>query len=244
MTQQKNRGTGLAVAALPDHPALSARGLSAGFARRPYLSAVDFEIGHGEVVAVLGANGAGKTTLIMTLAGHLRARQGELRIDGHVVRSGLERRVRDERIALITQERCVFMTLTVRQNLRLARCPLDEALEMFPELEPHADRRVASLSGGQQQMLAVARALASRPRLVLADEVSLGLGPQVVDRLLGVLSSAASERGVAVAIVEQYVHKALQFSDRAYVMQRGRVALSGSSSDLSRNVDSITELYL
>ena len=137
----------------------------------------------------------------------------------------------------------MLMDLTTRENLRVSRCDLDRALALFPELEPHVDRRVGLLSGGQQQMLALARCLARRCRVLLVDELSLGLAPLVVDRLLRAVRVAADE-GVAVLLVEQHIHKALQVADRVLVMTRGRIALEGEANDLVNRLDDIQDAYL
>ena len=135
------------------------------------------------------------------------------------------------------------MTMTVADNLRVSGGDKALALELFPELEPHLDRRVSMLSGGQQQMLSLARALGRRPRILLADELSLGLAPLVVERLLDAVRAAADE-GIGVLLVEQHVHKALALADRAYVLRRGRVEMSGDAADLRGRVDEIQASYL
>jgi sulfate-transporting ATPase len=135
------------------------------------------------------------------------------------------------------------MELTVEENLRVSRCDRERALELFPELEPHLDRRVGLLSGGQQQMLALARSLARDPTLLVVDELSLGLGPIVVDRLLQVVRAAA-DRGIGVLLVEQHVHKAMQFADRIVVMRRGLVELAGTVAELHDRLHDIQDAYL
>jgi ABC-type branched-subunit amino acid transport system ATPase component len=135
------------------------------------------------------------------------------------------------------------MELTVEENLRVSRCDRERALELFPELEPHLDRRVGLLSGGQQQMLALARSLARGPKLLVVDELSLGLGPIVVDRLLQVVRAAADD-GVGVLLVEQHVHKAMQFADRILVLRRGVVELAGTVAELRDRLHDIQDAYL
>jgi sulfate-transporting ATPase len=137
----------------------------------------------------------------------------------------------------------VLMDLTARENLRVSRCNVDRALALFPELEAHLDRRVGLLSGGQQQMLALARCLARQCRLLLVDELSLGLAPLVVDRLLRTVRAAADE-GTAVLLVEQHIHKALSVADRVLVMTRGTIALEGNARDLASHLDDIQDAYL
>jgi sulfate-transporting ATPase len=146
-------------------------------------------------------------------------------------------------LGVVSQERAVLMDLTTRENPRVSRGDLRRALELFPELEPHLDRRVGLLSGGQQQMLALARCLARRCRVLLVDELSLGLAPMIVDRLLRAVRAAADE-GMAVLLVEQHIHKALQVADRVLVMTRGTVALEGRASELVARLDDIQDAYL
>jgi ABC-type branched-subunit amino acid transport system ATPase component len=146
-------------------------------------------------------------------------------------------------LAFVTQERAVLMDLTVEENLRVSRCDRAEALALFPELESHLDRKVGLLSGGQQQMLALARSLARGSRLLLVDELSLGLGPIVVDRLLQVVRRAADD-GIGVLLVEQHVHKAMEVADRILVLRRGALELSGTVHELRDRLDEIQDAYL
>ena len=143
----------------------------------------------------------------------------------------------------MTDTRAVFTRLTVAENLKVFRTTADAVVELFPELEPHLHRRVALLSGGQQQMLALGLAISRQPAVLLADELSLGLAPMVVDRLFSALRSAA-RAGVGVLLVEQHVHKALKIADRVYVMDRGRIAISGTAVELRARVDEIQSSYL
>jgi branched-chain amino acid transport system ATP-binding protein len=222
---------------------LEARGLACGYGQAATIvPSLDLEVHPGEVVALLGANGAGKTTTILTLAGDLPALGGELLWNGQPTAAPLHWRARNG-LGLITEERAVLMKLTVAENLRVARCDEERALHLFPELRDHLDRRVGLLSGGQQQMLALAWTLARPTTVLLADELSLGLAPQIVDRLLRAIRDAA-DTGVGVLLVEQHVHKAMAYADRAYVMQRGRVQLHGTAAELRGRVDEIQASYL
>ena len=146
-------------------------------------------------------------------------------------------------LALVSQERAVLMNLTAVENLRVSRCDVGRAIELFPELEPHLGRRVGLLSGGQQQMLALARALARGPSLLLVDELSLGLAPLIVERLLAAVRAAADD-GVGVLLVEQHVQKAMNVADRVLVMRRGAIVLAGRTDELRDRTDDIRDAYL
>jgi branched-chain amino acid transport system ATP-binding protein len=228
---------------LDGSPVIAARGLDVGFGAVPYVRGLDLEVRRGEIVALLGANGAGKTTTLMGLAGVLKPAAGHVELNGEKVTGPLSARARDG-LALITQERCVFMGLSVRDNLRAGRCDPDLALETFPELKPHLRRTVGLLSGGQQQMLAVARAIARRPTVLLADELSLGLAPMVVDRILQALTEACARDGLGVLMVEQQVSKALTVADRGAVLRRGHLELMNDAPVLLTRMDSVQDLYL
>jgi ABC-type branched-subunit amino acid transport system ATPase component len=235
--------TATAATAASGTPALvDATGLRAGYGDVEVVRGVDLRVAPGEVVALLGPNGAGKTTTLLTIAGELAPLGGELRVLGGGSRDPLHVRARSG-LALVTQERAVLMGLTVAENLQVSRCDRARALELFPELEPHLDRRVALLSGGQQQMLALARSLGRDPKLLVVDELSLGLGPIVVDRLLQVVRAAA-DRGVGVLLVEQHVRKAMRVADRVVVLRRGVVELSGTVVELRDRLHDIQDAYL
>ena len=209
---------------------VEARGLTAGYGGTPAIHGVDLEVRAGEVVALLGANGAGKTTTLLALAGEVSPLAGTVAFHGDDRRRRLHQRAR-QGLGFLTEERCVFMQLTGWQNLKLGRGRPDKALEVFPELEEHLNKKVGLLSGGQQQMLALGRVLASEPRVLLADELSLGLAPMVVERLLAAVRAAADD-GVAVILVEQHVRQALAIADRVHVLRRGRIVMSGDAADL------------
>jgi ABC-type branched-subunit amino acid transport system ATPase component len=221
---------------------LQATGLSAGYNGQPVVRDLDVEVQPGEVVALFGPNGAGKTTTLLTLAGELAPIAGEVMMDGKPAPSALHRRARNG-LSFVTEERSVFMEMTVDENLRVARVDKARALELFPELEPLMNRRAGLLSGGEQQMLTLGRALARRPRLLLVDELSLGLAPLIVRRLLQALRTAA-DGGVGVLLVEQHVDQALKQADRVYVMERGLVILKGPKSEVADRVHEIEASYL
>jgi branched-chain amino acid transport system ATP-binding protein len=221
---------------------LEARDLTSGYGGVPAIRDVTLRVEPGEIVTILGPNGAGKTTTLLTLAGAIRPLDGEVLLDGQAVRSRLHQRAK-QGLSLVTEERSVFMGLTASANLRLGQGAPADALAMFPELQPLLRRRAGLLSGGEQQILTLARALASKPRVLLADELSLGLAPLIVQRLLRAVREAA-DRGVGVILVEQHARQALALADRAYVLRRGRVELTGSASDLLARLDEVEETYL
>jgi branched-chain amino acid transport system ATP-binding protein len=222
---------------------LEARGVSAGYGPQPVIHEVDMVVCPGEVVGLLGANGAGKTTTLLTLAGELPLLRGEVLLDGAVTTAPLFRRAR-QGLTFVTEEKSVFMGLSTRDNLRVADVDVDAALDLFPELGKRINVRAGLLSGGEQQMLTLARALSRRPRVLLADELSMGLAPIIVKRLLEVVVDAAKQHGTAVLLVEQHVRKALEFSDRAYVMRRGHIELSGTADELLVQIGDIEDRYL
>jgi branched-chain amino acid transport system ATP-binding protein len=223
-------------------PVIEARALACGYDSVPFVPALDLEVNAGEIVALLGSNGAGKSTSLLTLGGDLAALSGEILWDGTVTKDPLFKRAR-RGMAFVTEERSVFMDLTVAENLRVGRVSEADALEMFPELEARMKVRAGLLSGGEQQMLTLARAIARSPRLLLADELSLGLAPLIIERLLKTLRRAA-DSGLAVILVEQHLRYALEVADRAYLMERGRVTLSGTAADLKERVAEIESSYL
>ena len=222
---------------------LEARGVAAGYGPQPVIHDIDIVVQPGEVVGLLGANGAGKTTMLLALAGELPLLAGEVLLDGAVTTAPLHRRAK-RGLTFVTEEKSVFMGLTARDNLRVADVDVDVALDLFPELERLLAVRAGLLSGGEQQMLTLARALSRKPRVLLADELSMGLAPLIVKRLLEAVVRIAKNQGTAVLLVEQHVRKALEYCDRAYVMHRGRIELSGSSGELMGRLDEIEDRYL
>jgi branched-chain amino acid transport system ATP-binding protein len=215
---------------------LAARGVAAGYHGHAVVDGIDLEVRAGEVVALLGPNGAGKTTTLLTLAGELQPLSGEIFFRGAPAKAGLHRRAR-EGLAFVTEERSVFPQLTAAENLKVGRCEVPDALALFPELEPLLDRRGGLLSGGEQQMLTLARALGRKPLLLLADELSLGLAPLVVKRLLTAVRAAADERGIGVLLVEQHVKQAMRVADRVIVMRGGRIVLSGTVEETRHQLE-------
>ena len=231
-----------AVAQSSDEPLLAAHGLSAGYHDQPAVRDIDLAVRPGEVLLVLGANGAGKSTTLLALAGELRPLAGEVRWQGRTIDQPLHRRAATG-TALVPEERSAVRSLSVADNLRLGGVSIESAVELFPEIAPLLGRSAGLISGGEQQMLTLARALGRHPRVVLADEVSLGLAPLVVDRLLTALRAAA-DRGMAVVVVEQRARRALDIADHVVVLRRGRVELSGSAAELRDSFDRIERAYL
>jgi branched-chain amino acid transport system ATP-binding protein len=221
---------------------VAARGLSCGYDSVAVVRDLDLTVEPGEVVALLGPNGAGKTTTLLTLSGALPALAGEVLWKGTTTTAPLYRRARHG-LAFVTEERSVFMRLSARDNLRAGRVAPRDAIALFPELAPRLDLQAGLLSGGEQQMLTLARALARRPEMLLVDELSMGLAPLVVQRLLRAVRDAAN-RGVGVLVVEQHIHMALEVADRAYVMRRGRIELAGTAAELVDQAVTIEAAYL
>ena len=222
---------------------IEAAGVSAGYGKMAVVRDLDLRVDAGEVVALIGSNGAGKTTTLLTLAGELTPMEGEIRFLGEPTRSPMHARCRNG-LGYVSEERSVIMGMSVSENLKLAGVTPSAACEYFPALEEILGRRAGLCSGGEQQMLSLARALGREPKVLLADELSLGLAPIIVDRLLKAVRAAADERGVGVLLVEQHVRQALRIADRVYVMERGRIVLAGTSEEVSGQLDKIESAYL
>lgn len=230
---------------------LRARGLEVAYGRVTVLRDVDFVVDPGEVVALLGTNGAGKSTLLKTLSGILRPRAGSLALDGEDLARMRPAEIVARGVVQMPGGRATFPGLTVLENLVIGGVTVErgdrdarvaDVLHQFPWLADRAEQLAGSLSGGQQQMLALARALMTRPRVLMIDELSLGLAPSIVSELLDVVAGLR-EQGVAVVIVDQHVNLALECSDRAYFLERGRVRFSGPAAELRGRRDLLRAVF-
>jgi branched-chain amino acid transport system ATP-binding protein len=227
--------------------------LHAGYGSLEVLHGISLAVPEGAMLAVLGANGAGKTTLMRALTGLIPVRTGRIIYAGHEIRRlSVERRVR-EGLALVPEGRALFGSLSVRENLLMGAflrrsraeiaADLERVLTYFPRLQVHLQAQAASLSGGEGQMLAIGRALMSRPRLLLVDELSHGLAPAVVESVLAVLTRLNREERLTIVLVEQNARKALSVAGLAYVLQSGTVVLQGTPQELAAS-PAIQQLYL
>ncbi len=231
---------------------LTIENLNTGYAGVPVVRELNIHLDQGEVVALLGPNGAGKTTTLLTISGIIPLLSGSVTVLGEQVDTKNPHNNARLGLAHVAEDRSLFFNLTVKENLQLGlrgdkdsqQEGLEKALELLPALRPLMDRRSGLLSGGEQQMLAMARALVSKPKLLLVDEMSLGLAPIIVEQLLPIVRNIADETGAGVLIVEQHVHLALQVADRGYVMNHGELVMSGSASDLLDSKDLLEASYL
>ena len=233
-------------------PVINVEGLSAGYGGVPIVRNLSLTVGAGEVVALLGPNGAGKTTTLLTLSGLLAPIAGQVDVLGATIVGVRPHLLPRRGVVHVPEDRSLFFDLTVEENIRLGstgdravrRDARDRALTLFPALQPLARRKAGLLSGGEQQMLAMARSLASEPKVLLVDELSLGLAPIIVEQLLQIVRNIADETGCGVLIVEQHVHMALEIADRGYVLGNGKLRLEGQASDLAANRSLLEETYL
>jgi branched-chain amino acid transport system ATP-binding protein len=222
-------------------PLLSVRGLKAYYGAIAALNGVDIDVGEGEIVALIGANGAGKSTLMMTIFGNPRAREGRITFAGHDITMLSTHEIARMQIAQAPEGRRIFVRMSVFENLQMGAANCDPAhfkadiermFALFPRLKERIDQRGGTLSGGEQQMLAIARALMSRPRLLLLDEPSLGLAPLVARQIFDAIRTLNTQDRLTVVLVEQNAFHALKLAHRGYVMVNGRITLTGSGREL------------
>jgi branched-chain amino acid transport system ATP-binding protein len=222
---------------------LQVSGLRARYGNIEALGGIDVDVNKGEIVTIIGANGAGKSTLLMTVCGNPRAAAGRITFEGAEITRMPTHDIIRRGVAQVPEGRRIFPRMTVYENLQLgaslsdpAHFPadLERAYTLFPILKARASQRGGTLSGGEQQMLAIARALMSRPSLLLLDEPSLGLAPLIVKQIFGILA-AINKAGMTLLLVEQNAHQALRLASRGYVMANGRIVLSGTGKELLAN---------
>jgi len=227
-----------------DAPLLDIAGLHTFYGRIEALKGVDLAVGKGEIVTLIGANGAGKSTLLMTICGRPRASAGRILYDGTDITAMATFNIVRLGIAQSPEGRRIFGRMSVLENLQMGAtigdpahfdADLDQVFTLFPILKQRQGQRAGTMSGGEQQMLAIGRALMSRPRLLLLDEPSLGLAPLIVRQIFEVIKEINRNQGVTVFLVEQNAYHALKLAHRAYVMQTGRITLSGSGRELLEN---------
>ena len=231
---------------------LTLRGVKTFYGRVMALKGVDLEVNEGEIVTLIGANGAGKSTLMMTVCGNPRAREGTIEFAGHDITRLPTHEIARLKLAQAPEGRRIFSRMTVLENLQMGSITaepsefardLDRVLALFPRLSQRIGQRGGTLSGGEQQMLAIARALMAQPRLLLLDEPSLGLAPLVVRQIFDAIKTLNAESGLTVFLVEQNAYHALKLAHRGYVMVNGRITLSGTGRELLEHSE-IKSAYL
>ncbi len=233
-------------------PILEVSNLHSGYGKIEILRGIDLKVEHGQIVSLIGSNGAGKTTLLMTISGILRARKGSIRFEDRAIENLAPNVIVREGVTQVPEGRRIFPHLTVEENIDLGaytrqrdreiRKDKEEMLTLFPILKTRLKSLAGNLSGGEQQMLAMARALMARPRILLLDEPSLGLAPKMVEVVFNLIKRI-HERGIAILLVEQNAWMALELAHYAYVIESGKIQLEGAGQDLLAN-PTIKQSYL
>lgn len=232
---------------------LQVKGLNAGYGAINILWDISFDLNDGEIVAILGSNGAGKTTMVRAITGMVRSSSGSVVFNGTELAKKSSRFILDSGIVQVPEGRQLFTEMTVLENLQMGAFSketkahfqdnLKKCYNWFPKLEERAKQAAGTLSGGEQQMVAVARALIGEPKLLILDEPSLGLAPNIVDDILNVASTLAKENGISVLLVEQDITKALATADRGYVIENGRIVMNGTAKELQAD-EHVKKAYL
>lgn len=235
---------------------LTIRNLAVSYGKIRAIKNISLDVREGELVAVIGSNGAGKTTLLKTVSGLLRGEAGDILFEGRPITNRRPHQIVAAGIAHIPEGRKIFASLTVRDNLLLGGFlrvrnhdkrglleDIDRMYSLFPRLKEREDQHAGTLSGGEQQMLAIARALVSRPKLLLLDEPSMGLAPVIIDEVFRFIEGLKKEKSTTILLVEQLAYRALEVADRAYVIERGEIRLSGTAATLMNN-EEVKKAYL
>ena len=239
------------MAQTPIRPMLQVENLSTHYGAICAVDGVSLHVNHGEIVSLIGSNGAGKTSLLMTLCGTPRASGGTVRFEGEDITQLPTHQIMRKGIAVSPEGRRIFSNLTVAENLKMGGffqdgaaidAGMEHVFKLFPRLQDRASQRAGTMSGGEQQMLAIGRALMSKPRLLLLDEPTLGLAPLIIAQIFEIIQAIRAE-GVTVFLVEQNANRALQIADRGYVLENGRVVLQDTGAALLTNAD-VRKAYL